>query len=529
MPTPSNNNPKKKNTSRTTTTKTSQLVLQPPPIQCTNEEYNDLLSTASSLTKEEAQIELIECARYGELDAVRALIEIWSCKINNYINIGDNNGTTALHKAGSNGHLSTVQLLLYHKADHVMNISKNTPLHWAAGNGHEEVVELILNHDFGYELDVLQKNEFGRSILTEGFASNKTKLVGMLLEHDSASEDKLLDGGEEVDIDSSDDVEMEDSEKKEKKVVEGDFKLNGDGNVTSMDGQGSINSSNTSSTGRHAGIIHEFDFLRDNTNQERHDNEKQQAMQINNTMALGVDDEEERKTLLIRELPIKNADSPFGETAIDDTTGLGIWSASLVMARWMAQKSQLGRFDNKSVLELGAGCGVPGLAVALYSNAKSVYVTDLNPSTIRNLQYNIEINSNRSVTASTAGEWLERVHASSIDWDNDMTWPEEKMDYVIGSDLIYQQSIVPLLKKVVRGILKPEGRFLYTCPSDGRDGLFEFIDTMKKQGFRCLSEEVAPDEYRSNPLSSGDEDDAFLHFYELPVTEYKLYEFCLVK
>ena len=88
---------------------------------------------------------------------------------------------------------------------------------------------------------------------------------------------------------------------------------------------------------------------------------------------------------------------------------------------------------------------------------------------------------------------------------------------------------MPLLKKVVRGILKPEGRFLYTCPSDGRDGLFEFIDTMKKQGFRCLSEEVAPDEYRSNPLSSGDEDDAFLHFYELPVTEYKLYEFCLVK
>jgi predicted nicotinamide N-methyase len=414
-------------------------------------------------------------------------------------------------------------LLLYNKADHLSNSSLNTPLHWAAGNGHEEIVEMILNHDFGYELDVLQKNEFGRSILTEGFSSNKTKLIGMILEHDSASEDKLLDGGEEIDEDPKDAKEND----VENKVIDGDFKLGADGKLTSSDGQ-SINSSNTSSTGANSGITHEFDFLRDENEKETFHAENESDIQDGEVTMLGNGEEkEETKTLLIRELPIKNADSPFGETAIDDTTGLGIWSASIVMARWMAQKSLLGRFDNKSVLELGAGCGVPGLTVALYSNAKSVYVTDLNPSTIRNLKHNIEINANRSVTTSGAGDWLERVHASSIDWDNDSTWPGDKMDFIIGSDLIYQQSIVPLLKKVVSGLLKPGGRFLYTCPSDGRDGLIEFISTMKKQGFRCLSEEVAPDNYRSNPLFSGDEADAFLHFYELPVTEYKLYEFCL--
>ena len=240
-------------------------------------------------------------------------------------------------------------------------------------------------------------------------------------------------------------------------------------------------------------------------------------------------DQEEKKTLLVRELPIKNADSPFGDSAIDDTTGLGIWSASLVMARWMAQKSVLGRFDNKSVLELGAGCGVPGLTVGLYSRANAVHITDFNPATVQNLKYNIEINANRSSTHSNlqCSEWQERVNASSIDWENEATWPNEKMDFIVGSDLIYQKSIVPLLKKVVSGLLHPDGRFLYTCPSDGRDGLIEFIDTMKNEGFRCTSEEIAPDDYKKNPLSSGDEDDAFLHFYELPVTEYKLYEFRL--
>lgn len=525
----SSQNPKKKASPKKSTCKPKS----PPPLECTDEEYNDLLSTASSLTETEAKSELIECARYGEVDAVRALLEIWSPKLQQYVNATDQNGTTALHKAGSNGHASTVQLLLYNNADHVMNGSKNTPLHWAAANGHEDVVEMILNHDFGYELDVLLKNEFGRSILTEGFASQKTKLVGLLLEHDSASEDKLLDGGEEVrDDDHDDDVNVSNSnddnnKKDDQKVVEGDFKLNADGNLTNSD-RHSVNSSNTASTGGNSGITHEFDFLRDGNEDGKQDEVVDEDKEPNKECELMMDSEkEETKTLLVRELPITNADSPFGDTATDDTTGLGIWSASLVMARWMAEKSLLGRFDQKSVVELGAGCGVPGLAVALYSNAKSVYLTDLNPSTIRNLKYNIEINANRSVTQSNVGPWLERVHASSIDWDDESSWPKEKVDFIIGSDLIYQKSIVPLLKKVVAGVLKPEGRFLYTCPSDGRDGLLEFIDTMKKQGFRCISEEVAPDSYRSNPLSSGDDDDAFLHFYELPVTVYKLYEFCL--
>lgn len=517
----SSTNPKKKEkgepNKKTKTPKASKTALPPPP-ECTSQEYDDLLSTASSLTESEAMSELIECARYGEMDAVRALIEVWSPKLKNFTNSTDKNGTTALHKAGSNGHDATVQLLLFHKAAYLENSAKNTPLHWAAANGHEGIVEMMLNHDFGFELDVLKKNDFGRSILTEGFESKKTKLVGLLLEHDSASEDKLLDGGEE--IDDSNNVKANDT-KPDKKVVDGDFKLKANGNVANTDGS-SINSSNTSSTGGSAGIIHEFDFLRDNEDSSNDRTDlKEKDKQIMGS------EQEETKTLLIRELPIKNADSPFGETAIDDTTGLGIWSASLVMSRWMAQKSILGRFDNKSVLELGAGCGIPGLSVALYSHAKSVYVTDFNPATVRNLKYNVDVNADRSVTKSYAGEWLERVNALSIDWDNESTWPEEKIDFIIGSDLIYQKSIVPLLKKVVAGVLKPDGRFLYTCPSDGRDGLVEFIDTMKKEGFRCTSEEVAPDEYRSNPLSSGDDDDAFLHFYELPVTEYKLYEFRL--
>jgi hypothetical protein len=472
-----------------------------PQKECSEQEYDELLSIAKSLTEEDARNELIDCARYGELDAVRALIEVWSPKVDGFVDSVDENGSSALHKAAASGHEQTVQLLLFNQAKFFANKSgKNNPLHWAAANGNENVVEMLVKHEFLEQIDVLQKNDGGRSALTEGFSSNNTKIVGMILEHDSAAEDKLIRGGKEID---TSDADMEDVSD----VADGASLTSGQSSTTANDG-----------------ITHEFDFLRDGSKdtEQNIENDDGEISGLPPSSMLGkMTIENEAKTVLIRELPIKNADNPFGDSAIDDTTGLGIWSASLVMARWMAAKSELGRFDNKTVLELGAGCAVPSIALALHSNPKSVYVTDFNPATIRNIHHNININAAKA----TYDDWEQRVKASSIDWGDESTWPEEKIDFVIGSDLIYQKSIVPLLKKVVTGLIKDDGSFLYVCPSDGRDGLSEFIETMKNDGFKCISEEVAPDLYRSNPLSNGDSSEAFLHFYELPVTEYKLYEF----
>jgi tRNA G37 N-methylase Trm5 len=146
-----------------------------------------------------------------------------------------------------------------------------------------------------------------------------------------------------------------------------------------------------------------------------------------------------------------------------------------------------------------------------------VYVTDLNPTTIENLQYNVTLNFQDS----------KRVVATAIDWDDATTWPTERLDYVIGSDLIYQASIVPLLKKVILGLLKPDtGRFLYVAPDTERDGLPHFIETMKRDGCSLIESQKAPEPFYSNPLLDGDEDMCFLHFNELSSSTYILYEFC---
>ena len=163
------------------------------------------------------------------------------------------------------------------------NDNGNTPLHWASGSGHASCVKLLLDHsDYEYEyaascnnnnakekdnnnaiikrrLDVLQKNNFGRSSLTEGFSSSDTQTVEYLLNHDSATEDKLIGGldGEEVDDNDND---------------------NGDGDGADDDHAATGDCKNScdekKKKKKKKGIVHEFDFLRGDEENERCDDDK---------------------------------------------------------------------------------------------------------------------------------------------------------------------------------------------------------------------------------------------------------------
>lgn len=58
----------------------------------------------------------------------------------------------------------------------------------------------LLLEKLGDEVDVLHRNGFGKSALTEGFARQDQEILTMLLEHPSAEEERLLmgkDKGEE--------------------------------------------------------------------------------------------------------------------------------------------------------------------------------------------------------------------------------------------------------------------------------------------------------------------------------------------
>jgi len=329
-----------------------------PPFAISQQEYQDLLEQVKDLTLEEVQEEWILAARYGDLDVMHALMQGCPMFASHRDTVIDgscqdkedaNDGNTALHMAAANGHVAVVQVLLdlllgdkTKAATYSLkpNHSGNTPLHWAAANGHDTVVELLLQRV--KDVDVLQKNSFGRSALTEGFSSQNTNVVKHLLEHDSAAEEKLLQGSTPVDVVDDDDANLEDGQeesKDENTAPASEMDKNSNDNSKNMSKDGGLTKAQTD-----VGLLHDFDFrIVDETSN-------------NNPPTAG--------NLIIRELPIPISHDPFGDRPELDTTGYGIWAASLVMARWMAASSA--RFHGKRILELGAGCGVPGLAAAYY-------------------------------------------------------------------------------------------------------------------------------------------------------------------
>ncbi len=344
--------------------------------------------------------------------------------------------------------------------DHINEETGNTGLHMAAANGHLAMAKLLLDVGHGFT-----KNRSGNSPLHFAAINSQAEMVEFLttqkvheidvLEQNNFGRCALTEGFTSQNEGVIKSMLEHDSAAEEK--------------LLSVDGKSASN------------VVHQF-F-------------------------------DKERPLQIRELAITNADNPFADTERpdQDTTGLSIWSAALILARWMTQKN----WGDATVLELGAGCGVPGLAVAFsHPTPKKVYVTDLNPQSVENLEHNITLNG------------LQNTTAIKMDWCDKSTWPEEKLDYVIGSDLIYQKSLVPLLVEVVLGLLKPNGRFYYVAPESGRDGLVEFIDRMKEVCSECKTV-IAPTEFHSNPLSNGDDEECFLHFQELSSLTYCLHEFIL--
>lgn len=541
-------------TTGTTTNTTFRSLTEPSDMTPT--EYQDLLQQIETdLTLQECQDELLDAARYDDIDVVRALLlfayrnnsssssssnkedpkQTFSSSLSSFVNYQDaTTGNTALHMAAANGHVRVVELLLQAAASAgggdggsgdgahnnniiaITNQAGNTPLHWAAANGQEAVVKLLLAQEQQQQqvVDVLQRNAFGRSALTEGFSSENTAIIKALLEHESATEERLLMQQVDASPTASDDANANVDKKNTKANIQ-----------------------------QEQSITHALVF-------GRHTKHPTQVQIRELAMATDQND------------AILGQDDPN-----DDTTGLGIWAASLVCAQWMQRMvvlSSLSSFEQQqqlehsvflpfvnnqeeqvTILELGSGCGVPGLVVASAvaasastndddnnSHPTKIYLTDFNPRTIENLQYNIALNQNNrtaTATVSTNNKESTQVLAQNINWQDATTWPKEKVDVMIGSDLIYQSDMVPALVNVVKGLLAhPHGVFFYVAPDTGRKGQDDFFAKMQEHDFVLISERTAPVEYVENPLQSQDEEECFLHFHELmnmTAANFKLYEF----
>lgn len=143
--------------------------------------------------------------------------------------------------------------------------------------------------------------------------------------------------------------------------------------------------------------------------------------------------------------------------------GVALWPAAIALAHELADRAD--QLRGKTVLELGAGTGLPGL-VAAHVGA-SVVQTD----------YQYDALSVCALNGQRNG--VQNIELREVDWTD---WQDsEKYDYIIGSDILYGESLHPALRHILTENLAPGGHVLLSDPL--RMACQKFIESLDRDGW----------------------------------------------
>ncbi|KAJ2838982.1 Protein-lysine N-methyltransferase efm6 [Coemansia sp. 'formosensis'] len=170
------------------------------------------------------------------------------------------------------------------------------------------------------------------------------------------------------------------------------------------------------------------------------------------------------------ELEISRADTPLVRVLQDASgaTGCGVgstvWDTGLVLAKYFDHQTYLGNLDlsGKTVLELGSGTGIVGIALGRLHPKCQVVLTD-KEELVPLLDRNIELNS---ATDNTRAQCLDWTKSTSLD---------RVPDLIIVSDGIWDKDLHQPLAETLARLAGSETRVLLAYESRKFDEEAEFI------------------------------------------------------
>lgn len=143
--------------------------------------------------------------------------------------------------------------------------------------------------------------------------------------------------------------------------------------------------------------------------------------------------------------------------------GQTVWDASIVLAHFLAKNARKGEFSRQKVkgkraIELGAGMGLGGLALAMLGC--NVVLTDLEPVLTllrRNYETNLSPSALKAMSSPLAGN-VGHVEVKALDWSR----PEQRdleggpWDFILAADCIYHEHIIVGLLKTCLVLCSPK-------------------------------------------------------------------------
>lgn len=149
-----------------------------------------------------------------------------------------------------------------------------------------------------------------------------------------------------------------------------------------------------------------------------------------------------------------------------------IWPSSIALSEYLCSKDIYG----KSVLELGCGVGVVGIVAAL--EGAKVLMTDYEEDALKFTRMNIEKNLTQAMLDSL-------VEVMYLDWRTLAL--TEIFNFIIGSDLIYEQRNHEPILNLIKRYLREDGEAILTDPH--RSTLEKFLKSADEFGFKMSKSE----------------------------------------
>lgn len=205
--------------------------------------------------------------------------------------------------------------------------------------------------------------------------------------------------------------------------------------------------------------------------------------------------------------------------------GYVMWPSAIVLSRWLLSNPE--NILGKSVLEVGAGCGLVGIAAArIFAQSscevkKCVTITDVNDLVIDNIAKNIVLNDVSDVACVAKLDFYEQTGKNvSGKWIEGFTFEDrDPVEVILAADIICQPSDAVAAAKTLFDALVPTGRAFVVCAdSEHRFGIEIFQEECERVGLVVTTTNVADmseDLLSDCHSTSGYVDGMNLTFYEI--------------
>lgn len=135
-----------------------------------------------------------------------------------------------------------------------------------------------------------------------------------------------------------------------------------------------------------------------------------------------------------------------------DLTGQLVWPGAVLLNNYLSENEEILR--GCSVIELGSGVGITGMLCHRFCH--EAVLTDHNEEVLKILEKNIKLNISSQSHAGLRSENLE--WGNSVQLEKILQNHPEGFDLILGADICFQQSSIPLLFDTVANILRVSHR-----------------------------------------------------------------------